>query len=249
MLNQRRQERRNTKPQRAKLAQSGFAFRTRGGKRKGAGRKSTRPEGPGVSHRRRPLLASRFPVHVSLKVRAGLPNLRGPQLRKIVLKCLRRGQLREGFRLIHFSIQGRHVHLVAEAAHARALARGIQGLSVRLARRINQALGTTGKVFADRYYVRVLKTPAEVKNAVAYVVNNFRRHESQYGRKLAWGWIDPLSSGPHFDGWKDARPRPPPEEAEYEHVGVEPKTWLLLTGWRLRGLLSVNAVPGGSFGR
>jgi len=239
---------------RDKLTQSEFAFaarRTRGGKREGAGRKSTRPEGPGVSHRRRPLLASRFPVHVSLKVRAGLPNLRGPKLRRVVLKCLRRGQKRKGFRLVHFSIQGRHVHIVAEAVDARALARGIQGLSVRLARRINQALGTKGKVFADRYYVRVLKTPTETRNAVCYVINNLRKHEAQYGRKLAWGFIDPLSSGPHFDGWKDAEPRPPPhqgEEDDYERVGIEPTTWLLKTGWRLRGLLSVNTVPG-SFDR
>jgi len=241
-----RTSRRKARTGRAKVSQSSFVFRTWGGKRKGAGRKSTRPEGPGVSHRRRPLLASRFPVHVSLKVRVGLPNLRGPKLRKVVLKCLRRAQERVGFRLVHFSIQGRHLHLIVEAVDARALARGIQGLSVRVARRINKTLGTKGKVFADRYYARVLKTPTETRRAVVYVINNLRRHESQYGRKLAWGFIDPLSSGLDFDGWRDARP--PPREREYEPVGVAPGTWLLRTGWKLRGLIGVNEVPGGSFG-
>ena len=43
------------------------------------------------------------------------------------------------FRVVHLSIQRTHVHLIAEAADHDALARGMQGLLISAARRINRA--------------------------------------------------------------------------------------------------------------
>ncbi|MFN8825308.1 MAG: hypothetical protein ACK501_10095, partial [Planctomycetota bacterium] len=45
----------------------------RGGARKGAGRKPKVSGRPGVDHCARAPLAKRFPVHVTLKLRSGLP--------------------------------------------------------------------------------------------------------------------------------------------------------------------------------
>jgi len=57
------------------MRQASFEFRTWGGKRKGAGRK---PNGPRarLRHARRPVLKSRFPVHVTWRMRHGIWNLR-----------------------------------------------------------------------------------------------------------------------------------------------------------------------------
>src|SRR5262249_10884764 len=72
--------------------------------------------------------------------------------------------------------------------------RGMQGLTIRLARAINRALGRTGKVFADRYHARILKTPTEVRNAVEYVLQNHAKHLRKRG-KMPHPWdIDPYSS-------------------------------------------------------
>lgn len=286
--------------QKKKSRQTTYGY---GGARPGAGRKPKNPEGPGVSHARRPLLASRFPVHVSLKVREGLPDLRGPQLRNLILTHLSKGQKRKGFRLVHFSIQSSSLHFLVEAVDARALSAGIQGIAIRLAKQINKELGITGRVFADRFSERVLKTPTQTRKALAYVINNLRRQKAQQGKELARDWIDPLSSGPRFDGWKDAPAKSSPSEQDQEittlvsdehiqekielvcdeqiqegaelvsdekiqedaklvsdghiqeeeelvsdepnqkPIGVPPNTWLLRTGWKLRGLLSVNDVP------
>ena len=59
--------------------QLSLRLRSWGGRRKGAGRKPG-PGGTGVSHRVRPKLASRFPVHVGLQVDKQLPSLRRPDL-------------------------------------------------------------------------------------------------------------------------------------------------------------------------
>ena len=83
---------------------------------------------------------------------------------------------RFGFRLIEFSIQGNHLHLVVEADDHVALARGIQGLSIRIARSLNAMMGRGGKVFDDHYHSRLLRSPTELVNAIRYVLGNAAHH-------------------------------------------------------------------------
>jgi putative transposase len=57
---------------------------------------------------------------------------------------------RDGCRVVHFTVQSNHLHVIAEARDAMALARGVQALSIRIARAVNRVLGRRGPVFADR---------------------------------------------------------------------------------------------------
>ena len=82
----------------------------------------------------------------------GLPSLRGGRLFSEVRFALAAGRGRFGLRLVHFSVQSNHLHLIVEAADARALARGMQGLLVRVARAVNRTLVRRGRLFADRYH-------------------------------------------------------------------------------------------------
>lgn len=214
-------------------------FRTWGGKRPGAGRPAARPGA--TPHVRREALASRFPVHVTLSVEKTLPSLRSPALFRVVEKALRLGRQRKGFRLVHYSVQGHHLHLLAEAHGAAALSSGIKGLSVRIARRLNLARGRRGRVFSDRYFARILRTPTQTKAAIAYVLLNSNRHDAQRRRARDRGWVDPCSSGRFFDGWRDSNIQPRPGEAP---CVASPHGWLLAKGWKLLGLLSVQQVPG-----
>ena len=120
-----------------RLRQLGFEFRARGGARAGAGRP---PKGStaGVSHLRRPAHSRHHPLHVTLRVRPGMPSLRGHVVFAQVRKALSQGKERFGFSLVHFSVQSNHLHLIAEAEDARALSRGVQGLSIRIARAVNR---------------------------------------------------------------------------------------------------------------
>src|SRR5262249_19956812 len=90
---------------------------TWGGRRKGAGRKpGPRPK---VSHRPRPAHVARFPLHVVLRTCMGIPSLRRPLIFAAVKAAIAAGCSRFAMRVVHFSVQGNHIHFVVEAADAR----------------------------------------------------------------------------------------------------------------------------------
>ena len=139
-----------------------FGFTRREGHRIGRPKK----EGAGVSHLTRDVLASRFPVHVVLRIGEGLPSLRSKRPYRVLRRAFARGCDRFGFRLNHYSVQGNHLHLIVEAKDRRALSRGMNGLTIRIAKGLNRLWGRKGRVFADRYFDRILRTPLEVKRAL-----------------------------------------------------------------------------------
>ncbi|HVW24839.1 MAG TPA: transposase [Polyangiaceae bacterium] len=177
-----------------------------------------------------------------MRLRRGLPSLRYKPLSRVVLAAFHAARERLGARLVHFSVQSNHIHLILEAAGQRALSRALQGLAVRIARRLNERLGARGSVFADRYHAHVLRTPREVRHALAYVLHNHKHHVSGGGRAAP---MDPLSSAAYFDGFahrtRTAAARPPSLP-----LVVPPKTWLLGVGWRRWGLIRVDERPGTS---
>jgi REP element-mobilizing transposase RayT len=222
---------------RRKPRQEKLEFRQHGGARLGAGRK---PGGQkaGVAHVRRPSLRKDFPVHITLKVRREVGRLRRKRPFWAIREAIRAAH-KNWFRVVEYSVQDDHIHLVVEATDRRYLARGMQGLKIRMAKALNRLLGRTGTVFADRYHARILETPSEVKHALAYVLNNTRRHAWQLGRRvLPKQWVDPYSSAEQFPGWRERFGEPP------DGVTSEPKTWLLRVGWRRRGLLALAHIPG-----
>jgi REP element-mobilizing transposase RayT len=96
-------------------------------------------------------------------------NLRSRRAFRAIGRAFVSSKERDGFRLIHFSVQGNQLHLIVEARDAQRLSRGMQGLATWIARRLNQLIGRRGKVFADRFHAQVLRTPLEVARARAYV--------------------------------------------------------------------------------
>jgi REP element-mobilizing transposase RayT len=209
-----------------------------GGRRAGAGRKCG--PSPRHAHRARERLAARFPCHVTLKVRRGIPSLRTVKLVRELERSLAVACERGRFRLAHYSIQNDHVHAIVEATSARDLASGMKSLGARLARAVNRIFGRRGAVLADRYHLHVLRTPREVRNALAYVLLNGRRHLAKLGRRLPITVrFDPASSARWFHGWRASVPHvdDPPAIAP-------PRTWLLRLGWRRHGLLDPSEVPG-----
>ena len=145
-----------------------------GGKRRGAGRK---PNGAkaGIWHVSRARVR-RGPVHVNWHMRAGTWNLRQFKCFKVIAEAFAKARDRFGMRIIHFSVQGNHLHLIVEADDTGSLSKGMQGLGVRIARALNRVMKKRGKRLADRYHAHVLRTPAEVRNAVHYVLRNHLKH-------------------------------------------------------------------------
>jgi hypothetical protein len=184
-----------------------------------------------VPHRRRGPHDPRLPVHVTLRAAAGLPSLRGAQ----VFYALRRALAAASgahFRILQFSAQRDHLHLLVEAEGATGLARGCQGVAVRVAKAVNRVLGRRGTVWGDRYHARWLRTPREVRAALVYVLQNFRKH------LVGARGLDPCSSAPWFAGW-----RTPPAHVSTPAPVRAPRTWLARVGWRRHGLLDPEQGP------
>jgi putative transposase len=185
-----------------------------GGRRAGAGR--PRRKEPGNPHRVRPALKATVPLHVTLRIVRGVESLREPRVWKAVGRAFRDGAARFETRVVHFSVMSNHIHMLVETSDRRALSRAMKGLGVRIARGVNVAVERRGRLFAERYHVRPLRTPTEVKHALHYVRHNRRHHLAESGIRLQSDWVDPCSS----DAIKHRVPLPGPE------------TWLLAEGWQ-----------------
>jgi putative transposase len=197
----------------------------RGGKRRGAGRK---PKGARalVSHAQRPRFDKPTPVHVTLRMRDHVWNLRSGRSFRRIRRCFEKARGRFGSRLVEFSVQGNHLHLIVEADGNEALSRALQGLCIRLAKALNAMMKGTGAVFADHYHSRLLRTPTELVNAIRYVLGNAAHH---FGRAAAER-ADPFSSA--------ALPVPDRDCVLARAVG-----WLLRVGRRRAEKASVPSVP------
>jgi hypothetical protein len=209
-----------------------------GGAREGAGRKAVGRAR--VLHRKRSDFPGRLPCLVTIRVRKDVPSLRIGRLVGALERGLRRGAERGDFRVVHYSVQHDHVHLLVEAEGARALARGMKSVTARLARAVNRIHFRRGPVVDGRFHHRPLATPREVRAALAYVLLNSRKHLAQREpAALDIAGIDPASSGRWFDGWTNpipAAPRPAVARAQ---------TWLLQAGWQRHGLIRTDEIPGG----
>jgi REP element-mobilizing transposase RayT len=238
---------------RKRHVQTEMAFPKRGGFRDGAGRppKGERSSQP---HKRRDRHLARNPVHATIRVVEDLGiTLRRREMRLAIRWATLAAARHEQFRIVHFSIQHNHIHLLVEAEHKTALARGMQGFQISAAKHINRSIRErTGKkrkggVFADRYHSRALTSPRAVRHALAYVLNNWRRHQEDRAHKARNWKLDPFSTAIDFPGWRELGDSPflyraPPG---YEAMIVwRPRTWLLSEGWKRHGMISVYDVPG-----
>jgi REP element-mobilizing transposase RayT len=170
-------------------------------------------------------------------LRAGrVTNLRQEVVFFAIRRALRKAST-SWFRVIHFSVQSDHVHLLVEAHDKASIARGIAGLAIRIARRVNGLVGRRGRFWGDRYHARDVRTPREVRNAIVYVVMNWFKHV-----RGARGF-DPCSSAFWLDGWKVPPGAVPPPWNEATAPVRRPRTWLAREGWRRRGLIGRDERP------
>ena len=141
-----------------------------------------------------------------------------------------------GFRVVQFSLQRTHLHLIVEAEHESVLSKGMQGLCVRLAKRFNTLIGRRGTFFADRYHSNAFASPLMARRVLLYVLNNARRHnEAPHHRP---GWVDPFSSARWFDGFVKTTH----DSDDPCPVGA-PRSDLLKGAWKIHGLLNTWEVP------
>jgi putative transposase len=228
------------------------------------GRPRKNPMRAGSPHLKRPAHKKQYPVHVVLCVTPAVGSLRKRfmlrALRYATIACALRelayDDVKGAFRIVHISVQRTHVHLLVEADNKLALSRGMQSFQISAAKHINREYSVKmklterrrGNVFVDRFHQEEITTPRQARRALAYVLNNWRKHrEDRYEFAKTWS-IDPFSSAISFSGWRQVEDsnavvrwhKPPSYDPLIVYL---PKTWLLQKGWQRYGSISVREVP------
>jgi hypothetical protein len=143
--------------------------------------------------------------------------------------------------VVHISIQQNHLHLLVEADSRDALSAGMKWLAIAAARAVNRACCRRGKVFAYRYHATQIRSPRQARHALAYVLNNWRRHRKDLGEPRAL--VDRYSSAVSFTGWLGVASFLLPDD--YERLPVaRPQSWLLAVSWQRHGLIALRERPG-----
>jgi REP element-mobilizing transposase RayT len=240
---------------------------------KAPGRKPKLLGRPGSPHTKRPEVARRSAFHIVLRVNREVGSLRRRHMYRAMRAATIAVALRElnfetqgAFRIVHISIQRTHVHLIVEGDSKEALAKGLQGFQISAAKHINREYSVRaglerrrrGNVFTDRYHQQHLTSPRQARNAMAYVLNNWRKHgeDRRVGRERDRGpdgaarWnVDPYSTGALFGGWQqrvDAELLWRWPETYQPLVVYVPQSWVLRTGWTRHGRVSFHEVPSSS---
>lgn len=169
-------------------------------------------------------------MHVTMRRVALGPSFRAELVHDVLVRELVALKAR-GVRVIHYSIQTDHLHLIVESHDRTTLSRQMQFLFSRIARAVNAVAHRSGSLFRDRHHRHDLRTPTEMRRALVYVLFNTRKHSTSYR------WMDRHSSMRWFHGWSAERA---PADAELLEVGPaapvsEPSTWLAARGWQRAG--------------
>jgi REP element-mobilizing transposase RayT len=207
-------------------------------RRRGAGTpgRKARPERANfVRHRTRPEHAESHPVHVTMRRVRLAPSFRTQRIHAVIVSELSRAR-RKGVRVIEYSIQDDHLHLMIEGKHAPDLSAQMRKLFSRIAMTINATIARRGSLFRDRHHRHALETPREVRNALVHILFNARKHACGDARTVQalYDAPDPFSSAPWFTGWAPEA-RPPPDTPTSTARTTAPRTWLARTGWKRGG--------------
>jgi putative transposase len=218
------------------------------------------PKDAFLPHVARPVHDAAHPVHVTMRRRAIGPSFRSQRVCAAIVGVIASAR-RKGVRVIEYSIQDNHLHLMVEGRSSADLSNQMRTLFSRIAFAVNAVARRSGKLFRDRHHRHELTRPSEVRNALVYILFNDRKHRAQAhaqaqakgrrtvgagkagraGRAAASGGptitaalgLDPCSSAWWFQDW--APWDHPPKEllrARAEAPTAAPETWLGRIGWR-----------------
>ena len=175
------------------------------------------------------------PLHVTMRARRGLPSFRAETLFAAFERAVRTTR-RDDFRVVEFSVQDDHLHLIVEADDSDALARGMKSFSVRANRLFNAASGRgRGQVWGDRYHRRDLTNARAVRNALVYCLANYKKHH-----RITSGAprIDLCSSARWFEGWTAIR-----QHDDGPRPSEQARTVLLRIAWQKHGFIHPGERP------
>lgn len=150
-----------------------------------AGRKAIHDRA--IRHTERPKFKNARSLHLTIKVRENKADIKSIKLLKALHHAIKRARLMK-LKIIHYTLEYNHVHLLVEADTHHALHRGMQAFGISFSKAINKTKRLKGTVYKHRYHFRQICSSRELKNVLHYIFHNGIKH----GRTSSL--IDPFNS-------------------------------------------------------
>lgn len=144
---------------------------------KGAGRPAIHDRG--IRHIARDKVTKHTSLHLTIKIERLKAGLRNKDVLKQLHDSIKKAR-KIGLRVIHYTLEFDHVHLLVEVDSNQQLAKGMQSFGISFSKGINKIKAQVGKVFKTRYHFRKLKSPNEIKNVIFYILGNSLKHKKDF---------------------------------------------------------------------
>jgi REP element-mobilizing transposase RayT len=144
---------------------------------KGAGRKPMYDKG--IRHTKRESIKKDTVLHLTLKIQKEKSGLKNKKILKILHSSIKKARIL-GLKIIHYTLEYDHVHLLVEASDKKILGKGMQSFGISFSKGINKFRLQKGAVFKTRYHFRKLNTFTEIKNALNYIMGNGIKHRETF---------------------------------------------------------------------
>ena len=141
---------------------------------KGAGRPAINDIG--IRHIKRPKISRLTTLHLTIKVRSNKADIKSKKILKALHHAIKRARLKK-LRVIHYTLEFNHLHLLIECESHKTLHQGMQAFGISLSKAINRIKKLKGTVYKHRYHLKKLATRRELKNALHYIFNNGKKHK------------------------------------------------------------------------
>ncbi|MGZ3787001.1 MAG: transposase [Bacteriovorax sp.] len=131
----------------------------------------------GIRHTSRPFLKKPSSLHLTVKIKKNKAEMKN----KSVFSLLKRAILnarRQGLKVIHYSLEYDHVHLLIEAENNHILGKGMQAFGGTFSKAINRMRKLKGGVYKHRYHFRKISSARELKNVMNYIFTNGLKHKT-----------------------------------------------------------------------
>lgn len=164
---------------------------------KGAGRPAIHDRG--VRHIARDKVTRNTSLHLTIKIERVKAGLKNKDVVKQLHESIKKAR-KMGLRVIHYTLEFDHLHLLVETDNNDQLSKGMQSFGISFSKGINKIKQEAGKVYKTRYHFRKLKTPKEIKNVIHYILGNSIKH-SKKGSILS-PYNSAVIAGSYFSGFE-----------------------------------------------
>jgi REP element-mobilizing transposase RayT len=130
----------------------------------------------GIRHTRRFRLKKPSSLHLTIKVKENKADIQNKRILKTLHYAIRRARLK-GLKIVHYTLEYNHVHLLVESVDNKILHKGMQAFGITIAKAINKIKRTKGAVYKNRYHLRVIDSPRQLKNVLHYIFSNGVKHK------------------------------------------------------------------------